>query len=137
MESKREPKRVIIESPYRGIGTPQDGEIALNLKYLDACLRDSLILHKEAPFASHRLYTLPGVLDDDIPSERMIGIEAGLTWGDAAEATVVYTDRGISRGMQYGIDRARAVGRPVITRSLPEWAPLAVKSLPEALGESS
>jgi hypothetical protein len=36
----------------------------------------------------------------------------------AADATVVYTDRGISRGMQLGIDRARTENRPIEFRSL-------------------
>jgi hypothetical protein len=58
------------------------------------------------------------VLDDAIPDERTLGIEAGLAWGALAEVTVVYGDRGISRGMQYGIDRATAEGRPVEYRSL-------------------
>jgi hypothetical protein len=37
-----------------------------------------------------------------------------------AEASVVYTDRGISRGMEYGIDQARQAGIPVEFRTLPE-----------------
>jgi len=48
----------------------------------------------EAPYASHALYTQPGVLDDSIPVERETGIEAGLEWGAKADATVVYVDRG-------------------------------------------
>lgn len=40
-------RRVIIESPYHG-------NVERNLRYLRACLRDSL-LRGEAPFASHGL----------------------------------------------------------------------------------
>jgi hypothetical protein len=72
----------------------------------------------EAPFASHALYTQPGVLDDTIPDERRIGIEAGLAWGEKAEATVVYKDFGITPGMRLGIERADACGRSVEFRTL-------------------
>lgn len=78
-------------------------------------MRDSL-KRGEAPFASHRLY--PGILDDDVPAERRLGIEAGLAWGQCADATVVYEDLGISPGMALGIERARAEGRPVEHRRL-------------------
>jgi hypothetical protein len=104
------PRLVILESPYAG-------EVDANIVYARRCMADCL-RHGEAPFASHLLYTQPGVLDDNVPAERMLGIEAGLAWGRLAEATVVYADRGISRGMQLGIDRARAEGRPVEYRHL-------------------
>ena len=50
--------------------------------------------------------------------ERTLGIDAGLEIGSHATKTVVYTDRGISAGMRYGIARAVAEGRPVEYRSL-------------------
>lgn len=103
-------RRVIIESPYAG-------DVERNIAYARACLRDCL-LRGEAPIASHLLYTQPGVLDDNVLEERRLGIEAGLAWGDLAEATIVYTDHGISRGMQYGIDRAEQKGRPIEYRKL-------------------
>lgn len=107
-------KLVILESPYAG-------DVQANETYARACLRDCL-LRGEAPIASHLLYTQPGVLDDQISDERMLGINAGLAWGAYAETTVVYTDRGISRGMKYGIERAKHEGRPVEFRSLPPGA---------------
>ena len=103
-------RRVILESPYAG-------EIEANVAYARRAMRDSL-LRGESPIASHLLYTQPGVLDDADPLEREIGISAGLAWGAEAEATVVYTDRGISRGMTFGIERAEREGRPVEYRSL-------------------
>jgi hypothetical protein len=106
-------RRVILESPYAG-------DVAANLRYARACVRDCL-LRGEAPLASHLLYTQAGILDDRIPAERALGIEAGLVWGDEAAATVVYQDRGISRGMELGIERAHQAGRPVEYRSLPGW----------------
>ena len=103
-------RKVILESPYAG-------DIEANIAYARACVRDSLS-RGEAPIASHLLYTQPGILRDEVPEERTWGINAGLIWGDAADATVVYTDRGISRGMQYGIDHAKEMGRPVEYRTL-------------------
>lgn len=101
---------VILESPFAG-------DVAANQEYARAALRDCLS-RGEAPFASHLLYTQPGVLDDADPSERQLGIAAGLAWGDAACATVVYIDRGLSEGMREGIARAELAGRPVEFRSL-------------------
>lgn len=101
---------VILESPYAG-------DVAANETYARACLRDSL-LRGEAPIASHLLYTQPGVLDDLIPEERQHGIDAGLAWKAVAHASVVYVDRGITRGMQYGIDAATKAGIPVEIRRL-------------------
>jgi hypothetical protein len=91
-------RRVIIESPYAG-------NIELNLRYLRACMADCL-RRGEAPFASHGLYTQPGVLRDEDPMERAQGINAGFAWRDVADATVAYTDLGISNGMQLGIEEA-------------------------------
>jgi hypothetical protein len=81
-------------------------------------VRDSL-LRGEAPIASHLLYTQPGVLNDQVADERRPGIEAGLAWRVAAEATVVYQDLGISPGMEHGIAAAKAAGLPVEYRTLP------------------
>lgn len=67
----------------------------------------------EFPFASHLLYTQEGILDDTIPEERKLGIETGLAWGRMADATVVYTDLGITDGMKVGIERARINKRDI------------------------
>lgn len=101
---------VILESPYAG-------DIEANLTYLRACMRDCL-LRGEAPFASHGLYTQPGVLDDDLPHDRARGIRAGFAWRKLTAKTVVYTDRGISGGMRYGVEHARDIGHPVEYREL-------------------
>ncbi len=111
-------RRVILESPY-GAKTPK--LIERNVRYARACVRDSL-LRFEAPIASHLLYTQPGVLKDEIPAERNMGISAGLAWRYVAEATVVYTDLGISPGMEHGIWLAEKAELPVERRSLGgEW----------------
>lgn len=103
-------RRVIVESPYAG-------DVEKNLAYARACIRDYLV-RGEAPFASHLLYTQPGVLRDEVPEERQWGIEAGFVWGLAAEATVVYTDYGISEGMLEDIKRADREGRKIEYRKL-------------------
>jgi len=108
-------KLVILESPFAG-------DVVKNICYGRACLRDSL-LRGEAPLASHLLYTQIGVLDDLNPAERMQGMSAGLAWLESSEGTVVYTDLGISGGMQHGIDMAVALGKPVEYRSLNQTPP--------------
>lgn len=102
--------RVVLESPFAG-------DITKNIEYARKCMADCL-KRGEAPFASHLLYTQDGILDDDIPHERQLGIEAGFVWGELAEKVVVYQDLGISDGMQLGIDKATARGVPVEFRSL-------------------
>lgn len=101
---------VIIESPYAG-------NVEANLAYARRCVRDSLA-RGEAPIASHLLYTQPTILDDNIPAERQQGIDAGLAWRAVAHASVVYTDLGISLGMEYGIAAALEAGIAVEYRSL-------------------
>ena len=104
--------RVVIESPFAG-------DVEKNIAYARKCMTDCL-KRGEAPFASHLLYTQDGILDDDIPHERELGIEAGFVWGELAEKVVVYQDLGISGGMQLGIDMAAARGIPVEYRSILE-----------------
>jgi hypothetical protein len=105
---------VLIESPFAG-------DVDTNVRYARACMRDSLI-RGEYPFVMHLLYTQEGILDDDIPTERTLGIEAGLAWGKQASKTVVYTDLGITPGMEEGIQRAREAGREIEYRELESWA---------------
>ena len=106
---------VIVESPYAG-------DVEKNVEYARAAIRDSLS-RGEAPIASHLLYTQPGILDDDIPDERAWGIDAGLAWREVAEASVVYIDLGVSRGMEYGIKAALASQVNIEFRSIPGWGP--------------
>jgi hypothetical protein len=116
-------RRVVIESPY---GSDDDQIVERNLRFLRACMRDAIVNHDEAPYASHGLYTQPGVLDDRIPVERERGIQAGFLWRDVADATVVYTNLGITKGMQYGIAHAEGRGIPIEYRVLDSWAELSV-----------
>ena len=81
---------VVLESPYAG-------NVEENVAYARAAIRDSL-LRGEAPIASHLLYTQPGILKDDVPDERQLGIEAGLAWRFVAEASVVTKTSGSRPG---------------------------------------
>ncbi|MBR0695970.1 hypothetical protein [Bradyrhizobium lablabi] len=108
--SPRAMRRVILESPFAG-------EIDANVAYARACIRDAL-LRGEAPLASHLLYTQPGILNDNDRNERAHGINAGHAWMHLADAVVVYVDRGISAGMQAGMNLARFNGIPIERRSL-------------------
>lgn len=103
-------RRVILESPYAG-------DVEANVAYARAAMRDC-VMRGEAPIASHLLFTQPGILDDNDERERRLGMDAGLAWLSVAQASVVYTDRGISRGMRHGIDMAKAANVPVEYRQL-------------------
>ena len=85
---------VVIESPYAG-------DVELNLRYLDACIRQC-IAKNESPYASHKMLTT--ALDDNDPRQRKIGIEVGLAWRRMAHQRVFYTDLGWSRGMEHARD---------------------------------
>jgi hypothetical protein len=89
-------RRVVIESPY-------SGDVERNMRYAKLCVKDC-ISRGEAPIASHLLLTQ--VLDDTNPEERRIGMAAGHAWIMMANALVVYTDLGVTPGMQAGIDHA-------------------------------
>jgi len=101
-------RRVIIESPYAG-------DRKRNETYLKRCIKDSLD-RGEAPFASHAIYTQ--VLDDDIPEQRILGIEAGLVWMDCVNSVIFYTDYGMSAGMEIALAKANRIGAPTEERTI-------------------
>jgi hypothetical protein len=104
---------VVVETPFAG-------RLEINKSYLAACLRDCY-MRGESPFASHAIGPL--ALNDLVPAERELGIQAGFAWRSRADATVVYEDFGISRGMAAGIADAVAIGCPLERRKLGgEWA---------------
>ncbi len=98
---------VVIESPFQGLGA--------NVAYARLCMRDSL-KRGEAPIASHLLY--PQVLEDAEPEDRQLGMAAGFAWGIHAQLVAVYTDRGVTPGMQRGIEWAQEHKIPLAFRSL-------------------
>lgn len=105
---------VILESPFAGKDPAEFCEFDI---YLNRCLADCLS-RKEAPFASHAIYTRPGVLDDTIAAQRVYGMHAGFSYKLATQVTVVYTDYGISSGMQKGIDYSIALGHTIEYRQI-------------------
>lgn len=92
-------RKVILESPYSGF-------VQRNIEYARLCVKDSL-LRGESPIASHLLYTQEGILDDLIPEERNLGIDAGLAWLSVADAHVFYDDYGYSSGMKYAMKNSK------------------------------
>ena len=101
-------KLVILESPF-------SGDVDKNTEYARKCMKDCL-MRGEAPMVSHLLYTQ--CLDDNVPEERFLGIEAGLAFKSVVSKTVVYTDLGISKGMEYGINNALSNGREIEYRTI-------------------
>lgn len=106
--------KVVLESRF---SAPDIRGLVFNEKFTLACMRDCF-LRGEAPYASHVIYAQTHILDDFIASERALGMQAGFLWGDLAIKTVVYTDLGISTGMQMGIEHAEKMNRPVEYRTL-------------------
>lgn len=110
-------KLVVLESPFRGKGY---FETELNILYARECIRDCLN-RGEYPYASHLFYTQDGILNDKDDSERDLGIDAGIAWGNLVSKRVVYTDRGISEGMKKGITAAIKSGKEIEYRELPNY----------------
>lgn len=74
-------KLVVIESPYAG-------DVTRNLRYARFCVKDC-IRRGEAPIASHLLFTQPGILDDNVPEERVTGMNAGFAWARHADIVAI------------------------------------------------
>lgn len=109
-------KKTILESPFAG---DTEIDIIRNQIYARYCMHDMIVNYNEAPYASHLLYTQPGVLDDNVPGERKLGMEAGFIWGECSEQVAVYIDRGISGGMMKGCKIHIENGIEVFMRTLP------------------
>lgn len=101
-------KPVIIESPFAG-------DIEENFMYLQRCIRHAIYCDR-MPLASHQMYTM--ALDDSVPIERDLGISVGFDFKQLADEVWVYIDRGISRGMRYGIRDAESRGCKIVFTSL-------------------
>lgn len=102
---------VIIESPYKN---PEKRMIERNIAYARACQRHLILHHGYSALASHLIWTQEGVLDDNDPFERALGIAGMFAWALTAVGVVVAVDFGISDGMEAGIARHRAEGRPIL-----------------------
>lgn len=93
--------RVIIESPYAG-------DLIRNELYARRAAVDCLV-RGEAPICSHLLF--PQFLNDKIPEERKLGIDAGLAWYPAADLILFYEDYGMSPGMMEAYNVCVAANR--------------------------
>lgn len=102
---------IVIESPL-------SGDFKRNIRYARLCALDCLINHNEAPYASHLIYTQ--CLDDEIPEQRKLGMEAGFLWALVATKRVVYQDLGVSGGMKLGVEKGQENGQTIEYRSLPK-----------------
>jgi len=80
----------VIESPYAG-------KVEENLAYLDQAILHCL-RRNESPYASHKMLTT--ALNDNIPVERRLGIDAGLAFRRHMHNRAFYIDLGWSGGME-------------------------------------
>ena len=107
--------RVILQSPY---ATPDPIRMDTNMRYARAAMLNS-IGRGESPFMAHLLFTQ--VLDDMAVGQREQGFELAFSWYESASSVAVYTDLGISAGMERGIAHAEGLGLEVDERTLPGW----------------
>jgi hypothetical protein len=105
-------KCVIVESRHNA---PTPEGVQENVEYLKKCLLDSL-KRGESPYASHLFFTQ--FLDDKIPDERELGLQAGFAWHELSHHSAVYVDNGVSKGMLLGMQSAILKGKAVYLRSL-------------------
>lgn len=110
--------KIMLESPYAG-------DVELNTKYLNKCMRDSILNHTEAPIASHKLY--PNALDEDKPEERELGINLGTQLQGVVDKLVVYEDYGITSGMMKAIVNATKIGLPIEYRKIGKIEPFKIE----------
>src|SRR3990167_4847849 len=110
-------RRVILESPFKGENWEATEE---NIRFARLCGHDCF-LRSETFCASHLLYTQEHVLDDKVSEERKLGIEGGFAWKEVSDATVVYINRGISKGMDLGIKAALKMCHPLESRCLKDY----------------
>lgn len=105
-------KLVFVVSPY---SATEKTQLEGNVAYAVMAMRDCFA-RGEAPYVGHIMY--PCVLRDDVPEERTLGMESA--WGFLArcDLMVVYTDRGVSIGMQADINEAKRLGVPIVTRQI-------------------
>ena len=118
--SRVEDLRVTVyESPFAASTFDQ---FARHVAYIRLLTRLGAQVHGEAAIASHMIWTQPGVLRDDDPEERALGIDCGLAVALLAcnghVGHVYWTDLGWSGGMLRSAESMRERGLPINERSL-------------------
>lgn len=117
------PQLIFVCSPFRA--TAKNG-LAKHIDYAKAACRQ-VFEEGDHPFAPHLLY--PSFLNDHSPADRERGIAAGLTILSACDALYVFTELGVSAGMEEEISFAGQRAIPVVFRNLkPALLPLEEKS---------
>lgn len=107
---------VQVESPF---AAETARGYAVNIAYARAAVRDA-ILRGETPIAAHLLYPQPGILLEETDREK--GIALALDLLPHVDAVVVYSNLGVSPGMQRAIQEAHRLGIPVEYRVVSQWA---------------
>lgn len=98
-------KRLIVESPF---AASEAYSVEENVAFARKVCRHALLLGF-SPYASHLFFTQPGLLNDDLPDERRLGIDAGLVWSTDVEDVWFALRPGekLSLGMTYAANRHR------------------------------
>ena len=107
-------RAAIVESPFKTTdielanGETVTIEEGKNVEYAKACCLWALD-QCYSPYASHLFFTQ--FLDDSIPEQRRLGIEAGMTWGRFNSDRLFFVDRGFTEGMVYGFRESKKQGQ--------------------------
>ena len=105
--------RVYVASPFKGATVEETRQ---NIVYARLCMLDSLE-RGEAPYLSHLLYTQVWAETDEL---RDAGLRAGDAMREACDLVALYTDLGVTPGMQRALDATpfgKSVGRNVHFRT--------------------
>jgi hypothetical protein len=98
-----------IESPYAA----QSEDLMLTHILYARMACSWAIKQGYSPYASHLLYTQPGILNDDKPEERALGFELATAMvKKCADVSLFFMDLGESSGMKYGRELALKEGIP-------------------------
>src|SRR5262245_30775558 len=97
----------LVISPYRG---DQPGMLELNKAYLNVAIRDAVI-RGYSPVATHKMFTES--LNDNDPTERILGMQQRDTFMRVSEGGWVNTDLEVSNGMKEDIEALKKRGIPV------------------------
>jgi hypothetical protein len=96
-------KKVYVVSPYAG---DTDANVKAAKRYCRYVIKKHCI-----PVASHLLY--PGILKDDDPEERELGLMFGLALLAMTDEVWVFSEHGISEGMRQEIHEAKCLKKTV------------------------
>jgi len=109
---------VYIESPY---AETEARSVEDHVEYAKLCMLDCL-RRGEHPFSSNLLFPqVPEDLEPELSKEdKRTCMKAGMHWAEYADLRVIYTDMGISKGMEWGIAKAGALGQKIEYRKLGE-----------------